>query len=97
MPHKKATQRELVFPSGLTPPGDSGSVVVLSDTGEAVGMVVGGSRLSWFELLHRAVWQDMQSVCRDVIHPAATAVVIDRIRRKPMAILSFILVGLAWD
>jgi hypothetical protein len=78
IPHKKAIQRELVLPSGLTAPGDSGGQVVLSDTGEAVGMIAGGSRLRGSNSYIVQYAQDMQSLCRDVIHPTTTDVVIAR-------------------
>jgi hypothetical protein len=60
----------LILPSGLTAPGDSGSLVAFSATGEAVGMIVGGSKLLGSNSYMVQYAQDMQSLCRDVIHPA---------------------------
>jgi hypothetical protein len=60
----------ILVPSGATADGDSGGLVTLACSGEAVGMIVGASTLPHSNVFAVQYVQDMQSICRDIIQPA---------------------------
>ena len=59
----------LVVPSGLISQGDSGAILVLRNSRQVAGIIVGGSRVLTSTTYMAQYAQDMESIDRDVLQP----------------------------